>query len=352
MTSQLLSLLRCPATGGSFDIRVISTGQRSMHGQEQEIVQDAILFTKDDWFYPVIGGIPRLLIESFLDFEDFLSKHLPDFNTRKAKLLEKYAGLIDYALRKNRKTKRSFEQEWGLYDYNETRTWGADKEGMLARFLEETNETLNSLRGKLIFDAGCGNGQLNQLIAARGSTVLGMDFSRSIDKAYRENNEPAAFFIQGDIQFPPVAPASFDIVHCSGVLIHTDNTKKSFDIIERYVKNNGKLSVWLYHPQKNKIHNLLLQLRKITSGLSPKMQAYFCKFILLPPVFIIKRLKGNRQDIREMMIELLDQFGPEFRWEHEHAEVINWFSEKKYSDIRITTVNQFGFNIIGSKNSA
>src|SRR5438045_4513302 len=115
---------------------------------------------------------------------------------------------------------------------------------------------------------------LNQYIAEAGATVIGMDFSLSIQKANDQNTSKSSFFIQGDVQFPPVAFEYFDIVHCSGVLIHTNNTELSFSCIEPCVKKGGKLSVWLYHPRKNFIHKFFNFTRKFTSRLPARVQYY------------------------------------------------------------------------------
>jgi hypothetical protein len=37
---------------------------------------------------------------------------------------------------------------------------------------------------------------------------------------------------------------------------------------------------------------------------------------IFPIAFFVKRLKGNKQNSREMMIDILDWLSPEFRWEH------------------------------------
>jgi hypothetical protein len=67
--------------------------------------------------------------------------------------------------------------------------------------------------------------------------------------------------------------------------------------------------------------------------------------------WLVKRLKGNRQNKREMMIALLDWFSPEFRWEHSHDEAAGWFFKRGYQSVKVTTTNTFGFNIIGVKPS-
>jgi 2-polyprenyl-3-methyl-5-hydroxy-6-metoxy-1,4-benzoquinol methylase len=49
----------------------------------------------------------------------------------------------------------------------------------------------------------CGNGQLNQYIARCGAVVVGMDLSKSVERANANNKEENAFFLQADVQYPP-----------------------------------------------------------------------------------------------------------------------------------------------------
>src|SRR6185503_10995881 len=263
--------------------------------------------------------------------------------------LKNYPELIKQAVKKNSRTKKSFELEWGLFNYDEDKTWELKGEELLVRFLKETDETKESLKGKLIFDAGCGNGQLNQYIARCGATVVGMDLSKSVERANANNKEVNAFFLQGDVQFPPLRFENFDIVHSSGVLICTNNSELTFSKIEPCVRKQGKLSVWLYHPRKNFIHNTFNFLRRFTSRLPIKFQYYLYLFTLFPVSYIIKKIKGNKQNAREMMIAIMDWFSPEFRLEHTHEEASSWFSKRNYKEVKITTTDTFGFNIIGKK---
>ena len=351
MHEELLSLLRCPVSRSPLRVQIIGRSRKRFDtGEaEKEIISEAILWADEDWFYPVIGGIPRLSVESFMDHAGFLSRHLPDYAIRRKELETKYPGLIGYVRNKNRKTRASFSMEWEMYDYQSDKTWEAGGSDLLTRFLEETGETPESIKGKLIFDAGCGNGHLNQFIAAAGATVIGMDYSNSIERAYRMNSRYGAIFIQGDIQFPPLEFGRFDIVHSSGVLIHTNNAELSFSCIEPCVKPGGKLSTWLYHPRKDRIHRLLLRMRRLMAPLPLRLKVLVLRTIFYPAGYIVKRLKGNRQNPREMMISLMDQFTPEFRWEIAHDEAAGWFSKRGYTSIEITTTNTFGFNIIGIK---
>jgi len=349
MKESLIPLLRCPVSRSPLQLQVISRGNKIFDGVNQGIIENAVLFADTEWFYPVIDGIPRLNVEAFLDYADFLGRHLPDYAARKQYLLKKHGVFIQRVVQKNRKTKESFSFEWSLFNYEKDKTWDADHAAMLQRFLDETGETATSINGKLIFDAGCGNGQLNQLVAAKNAFILGMDFSKSIEKAYQLNTCSNASFIQGDVQFPPVAFGQFDIVHCSGVLIHTNNTELSFSCIDPCVKKGGKLSVWMYHPRKDFIHNFFNLIRRFTSKLPVRVQYYLYLFTLFPVSFIVKRWKGNPENSREMMVNILDWFSPEFRWEHSHTEAAAWYYKRDYNNVQVTTTSIFGFNITGIK---
>ena len=349
MLEKYLSILVCPVTRSALRLHTISVKTKLFSSGEKEIISEGILFAEKDWFYPVIEGVPRLLIESFLDQEEFLRVNLSDYEQRKGYLLTNYSEIIQQAVKKNKRTKKSFEMEWGLFNYEEDKTWELQGEELLERFLKETDERKESLQGKLIFDAGCGNGQLNQYIARCGALIVGMDLSRSVERAFVNNKEENAFFLQGDVQFPPLQFEKFDIVHSSGVLICTNNSELTFSRIEPCVKKNGKLSVWLYHPRKNLVHNSFNFLRNYTSKLPIKVQYYLYLFTLFPASYVIKKIKGNKQNAREMMIAIMDWFSPEFRWEHTPEEARNWFTKRNFNDVKVTTTDTFGFNIVGKK---
>ena len=349
MQEEAIHLLRCPVSKSTLTLQRISYLTKNLNGVEQKLTKDAILFAEADWFYPVIDGIPRLIVEAVIDYELFFRKNLADYDARKATLMQKYGELINYARRKNKRTKQSFTQEWSIFNYSEDKTWNDDRDQMMNTFLTETNEQLANLKNKLVFDAGCGHGLLAQLVAQSGATVLAMDLSASIIRAYRENKEQNAYFIQGDVQFPPVKAETFHLIHCSGVLMFTNNTELSFSCLDECLKPGGKASIWLYHPQPSLINRLMNGIRSVTSRMPIRFQYYLYKVTILPVSYMIKRLKGNKQNAREMMIEILDTLSHRFRWVHEHAEAESWFLKRNYEEVRITTTNQFGFNIIGIK---
>jgi len=344
MQERILPLLRCPVSGSPLRLQVITRAAST-----EAIITEGILFADKDWFFPITGGIPRLNVEAFQDHDHFFRQHLPDYALMRQHLEQAYPGLIAYVKKKNKRTRKSFSMEWSWFDYQEDRVWEANRDEILQRFLEETGENLQSLEGKIIFDAGCGNGLLDQLIARQGALVVALDLSNSIERAYRENDHPGAVFIQGDVQFPPLAHSLFDIVHSSGVLHHTNNTELSFSCLTTCAKPGGKLSVWLYHPRKNFLHRLFNVLHTVTSKLPAGLQYFLLRWVFLPLSWLVKRLKGNAQNKREMMVSLLDWFSPEFRREHQPDEAASWYTKRGYESVKVTTTNLFGFNIVGHR---
>ena len=349
MQEKCLEFLRCPVTKSSLTLNVIKKTTKALNGINIEVIEEGILQSEAGWFYPIISGIPRLIVEAFLDYETFLKLHVNNYEERKQNLLNSNKTFLKIVLKKNKKTKESFTKEWNLFNYEKDNTWGMDGEDLVKRFCEETDETIESLQNKIVLDAGAGNAKLNILLAAKGITNVAMDFSNSIENAYKINTSSKVYFVQGDVQFPPFAFNFFDVVHCSGVLIATNNTELSFSCLEPTVKVGGKYSVWLYHQRDNTIHNIFNFLREFTSKLPHWFQLFIYYTTLFPISFVIKRLKGNKQNTREMMVDILDWFSPEFRWEHSHTEAAAWFSKRNYKNIKVTTDEMFGFDIVGIK---
>lgn len=351
MQYKLLPILRCPVTKSKLTLQAIKQIEQSFTDTTLTTIEEGILFSETNWFYPIIDGIPRLCVEAFIDYSVFLKLHLPDYDEKCSQLKQSNEEFLKFVIKKNKRTKESFTKEWSVYDYEKDKTWNAGDEEMFDRFLLETNETHLSLKAKNVFDAGCGNGKLNCLLGNKGITNIAMDFSDSIVIASKKNVSQHVHFIQGDVQFPPVAFNYFEIVHSSGVLIHTNNTELSLSCLIPTLKDRGKMSIFLYHPRKNFIHNLFNKIRSVTSKLPLTFQYYLYLFTLFPLSYLIKKIKGNPQNAREMMVDILDWFTPEFRSEHSHNEVATWFFKRDFFDVKITTDGLFGFNTIAIKNS-
>ena len=347
MRYEFLPLLRCPVSRTPLTVNVLETRKMVFLEGTEDVIWNGILQSEIGFVYPILNGIPRLNVEAYCDYASFFEKWLPNFTTLKYDLEDNFNGLLHQVKSKNKATKESFQQEWNLYDYDSGKTWELDAEGAVKRFFKETDENASSLIGKWVLDAGCGNGHLDIELGKAGVFVVGMDFSLSVERAFESNKTRNAFFVQGDVEYPPFDFAIFDLIHSSGVLIHTQRTELSLSCLVPCLKPGGKISIWSYQPRKDWIHQLINKIRRYSSRLPIRFQYYLYACTLFPISFVVKRLKGNKQSTQEMMIEILDWFSPQNRWEHEVSEVRAWFWKRNFKDVKVTDQNVWGFNLIG-----
>jgi 2-polyprenyl-3-methyl-5-hydroxy-6-metoxy-1,4-benzoquinol methylase/uncharacterized protein YbaR (Trm112 family) len=331
--------------------KVISTFIKNYGNTEVEEIKDAIFFSETGLVFPVINGIPRMLIESIYDYSSFLQQHLSNYASVKKTIDDKYSALLKKCIKKNHKTKASFEFEWSFLQADQNdKIWHEETFELTQRFLSETASEKNAFLNKKIIDAGCGHGIMTTKIAELSGFAVGVELSKAVEQAYLQNKHPGAHYLQGDLQFLPFETGSFDVLYSSGVLHHTNDTRNSLLLVEPVLKKEGRICLWLYHPQQSLIHNLLLQIRAITKRLPVKMAFLFLSVFLFPFSFLIKKVKNKRSvNYREEMIDLLDGFTPEFRHEITHETATEWLRELGYHTIQITTTDQFGFAVSGVK---
>ena len=350
MQKSLLPHLRCPLNKGRLTLEVIEEKVKHLDDADMTVIETGILYADDGMVYPVIKGVPRLLLESFLDNEAFFTMHLAGFADRKKKLLTNYGDAIFLAIKRNKLSKKSFSVEWKLLESREhINVWHINKEAFSAQLFNELGIPEYELKGKQIIDIGCGHGRSTNLLSVKADLVIGMDMGLSVIHAEEENASPNTHYLQADLHYLPFEERYFDIVYCSGVLHHTENTRRSFDHICKLVKNNGLVCVWLYAPFNNRIQQVMLSLRKITVPLPMTLQYWLYMIFLVPIHKLVSWLKGTRRHWREIMINQVDLLSPQYRHEHTAEEVSPWFSENGFTDIHTTTVNRLGFSMKGIK---
>lgn len=103
-------------------------------------------------------------------------------------------------------------------------------------------ESLNSLKGLRVLEAGCGSGRFTEILLRKGAEVYSFDYSHAVDANFKNNmnNEKLTLF-QGDIRKIPFPENYFDVVICLGVLQHTPSTQESIKELNRVTKKGGKI---------------------------------------------------------------------------------------------------------------
>lgn len=351
MQYEFLEILRCPVSKTKLRFELISEFTKAYDNKEIVEIKEGLLFSATGFVFPVIDGIPRLLVESMFDYSEFLEKKLPGFYELRTQLEKKHADLLQYCIRKNKKTKASFAFEWSfLKPEKNDKLWHDNSAQLTNVFLKETGEGQEYFAKKIVADIGSGHGLMTSTIAHISKLCIGAEISKAVVMAYVRNKNSNAWYAQADLQFLPFVELSFDLVYSSGVIHHTNDTEKSLSLIGTLIKEEGKICLWLYHPQKNVLHRLMMLLRNFTRRLPLKIAFVFLLIFVFPFTFLFKKIKNrNAPNYREEMIDLLDGFTPEFRFEIPHDLAKQWLEKRKYTDVTITTESQYGFSITGIK---
>jgi uncharacterized protein YbaR (Trm112 family)/2-polyprenyl-3-methyl-5-hydroxy-6-metoxy-1,4-benzoquinol methylase len=351
MKLRLLDLLACPACGcGDLDL--------DCRGLDREVdppeVESGVLTCPDcRRAYPIVDGIPRMLPDSWQEHSGRLAFDAGVGSAARPaaerEIREFRAAQADI--------RASFGFEWLRYRVTEFPE--------NARFFRDsTGLTRADLEGRLVLDAGCGMGRFAEVAAGLGAEVVGLDLSRSVERAWRETRRRrSVHFVQGDLLNPPFRREVFEVVYSLGVLHHTRDTRRAFSALCPLLEPGGEIAIWVYHRFQPEIpvgwhkrafealaeivsdgtraittrlpHRLLhaLCLSAVPLGwLKGKVAAsrplrYLLWPLLLPPV-------SAHPDPRVRVCDTFDWLSPRYQWKHTSAEVRGWFEAEGMEAIR------------------
>jgi SAM-dependent methyltransferase/uncharacterized protein YbaR (Trm112 family) len=297
--------------------------------------------------YPVVDGVPVMLEESLTDA----------FLTRHRAAIAGNALLSGLSLKAGPGQEWSFSREWEEhFETDSDRTWGYTVRERLEQLFMETDTAPDWFDGKLVLDAGCGNGALSEEVAGLGATVVGLDYSSSVRGAERVRRADHVHFLQGDLQIPPLGEGLFDLVFSIGVLHHTPETLKTFQAVSRLVKPGGKFYVWLYRRPERFVG------RHIKVPVYDLLRAVICRF---PPTLQDTAVKAyarlvrathhlkdrtNPIPLREYVVSAYDDLTPRWRHYHTPIEVSRWFHEAGFTAPTLSHWdNRYGFGLVATR---
>src|SRR3990170_3210253 len=103
-------------------------------------------------------------------------------------------------------------------------------------------------RGRVVLDAGCGEGRFTWLAAVLGAAhVVAVDASRAALRRARAGAAGLAnvSFVRADVMALPLGRA-FDCVLSLGVLHHTEDTERAYRAIVRHLTPGGLVTIFVY----------------------------------------------------------------------------------------------------------
>ncbi len=174
---------------------------------------------------------------------------------------------------------------------------------------------------KKVLEVGCGTGQLSMYFSiGTNNEIVALDPTieslRLANKFALDNNIKNVKLVNADIFDDVLKDNYFDFVWTNGVLHHTKDPKKAFEITVKSLKKNGYILVGLY----NKIGRVRTKIRKFLYKIFGRKIV-----LLLDPV--LRNIKSGSPDQIEAWIR--DQYEHPVESLHTIDEILNWFDENK-----------------------
>jgi SAM-dependent methyltransferase len=291
--------------------------------------------------FPIVDGVPRLL---------------------PGDLMRVLQGSETHDLRA--RTYRSFGFEWTnfkqqLDSYERNFRW----------YLEPLGAA--SLAGRRVLDAGCGMGRHTYHFLKAGAHVVAVDASAAVEVAAANAPRGQGLFVQADLLRLPLAPASFDLVCCLGVLHHIDDTLGGLRALVAAARPGGRVLVFLYHDGgRSTLRRALLAavgaVRKVTTQLplGALRSLTFAVAVVLwatwvGPLKLLVRMPWGRRfrglplgqyveyPFRVLWNDQFDRFSAPLEKRYSRAEVEHLMASAGLADV--TVMAGYGWRAVGTR---
>ncbi|HEX8128767.1 MAG TPA: methyltransferase domain-containing protein [Pyrinomonadaceae bacterium] len=354
MYTRLLNFLCCPHCQGSLEVFPLSTAP----GSPEEITEGLLSCTGAHWF-PVVRGIPRMLPDALAEHWETLRPLLPEpLPSALQSVVETARSFAGEGVNYDRQTRENFSHEWDNHDLGGT-TWGMKLSDRVEWFfLNPLRIPAEELKGKVMLDAGCGNGSQSVAYTALGLEVIAVDLSSGLEhgQAYRHRHQGAdparVHFVQANLQQPPLKPATLDIIHSAGVLHHTPDTLQTFRTLRPLLKAGGTFYVWLYKYEKL-VTPVVDTLRTVTTRVPPRQFSKIADLMAVPFIGFCKAVNGlgvrkyPTMSRREAALALMDIFGAPYAYYHTYEEVTGWYKAAGFTEMWPCNDDRRGFGVCG-----
>ncbi len=358
MKKRLMDILVCPICKAG--LKLHSFSEEKGESGVNEII-DGVLTCKCKRWYPIIGGIPRMLPDSLRDsqVEKRYSLFLRKYKDKLPKGVE--AKVISRDDRQKRDTLESFGFQWNRFH---------------EMFPEFRDNFLNYIkpmkpsffRDKLVLDVGCGFGRHTYYSAEFGAEVVGLDLSHAVEAAYRNVAKfPKAHIVQGDTYNLPFKN-EFDFIFSIGVIHHLPDPKGAYLNLVKFAKKGSDVFIWVYGREGRWFKTEVLgRLRKITRKMPHKLLYYFCYF----PAMLYHFSNGMHLTLKSMKLNGLAEMMPfkgyaKFPFRVKHADTFDflatpednyykkedmegWLKEAGLKDTWITDIEGRSWRVFGIK---
>src|SRR5581483_1417250 len=296
-------------------------------------------------YYPIHGGVPRMLIFRTGVGQAFSAQHrarlareLPGFTTPDLSPMPGEHSVL-----------RTFSSEWVNYDWDEKTYWNLTPDALNKSMHHMLDLARYPAKDRLVLEVGIGIGGIgNYMASSEECELFGVDLSYAVDAAYKHFGNNVFFHIVQASAFAlPFPENAFDLVYSQGVLHHTCSTREAFERVARFPKAGGRLYVWLYNPRsetRNAVRRSIMLLERIIRPICWRLPERLQTALLtgIVPLYLIHQnlfmARGGPEYVpygwREALHAARDRFTPRYAHRHTEQEVCTWFRAAGYREVR------------------
>lgn len=139
---------------------------------------------------------------------------------------------------------------------------------------EKIRTAIDSGRGNLVLDAGCGSGSTSIALAENGFTVIGCDVSAWVCKQAQGRSKEATSKVSvctASLTELPFETESFDTIICLDVLEHIKKTRRALLELVRTLKPNGVLIIAIPGLAHHLIYDRILIRNRLAGAILRKL---------------------------------------------------------------------------------
>ena len=312
---------------------------------EREVRTGLLLNRRRRVYYPIVEGVPRLLVFPAGVTRDFARR----YRKRLARDAAGFGPPGEDGAPGEEAVLRGFSKEWLHYEWDERAYWSQSAEDMFRTMDFALDLEHKDLRDRLVLEVGIGIGGIADYVArSQQCELVGVDLSHAVDGAWREfGASPFFHVVQASAFAPPFADGQFEYVFTQGVLHHTYSTRAAFKRISTLPRVGGRLYVWVYSrsdERRTPLRRLLYALEGALRPIYSRLPDPFQTIALAPwaPLYIAHQRLAARSNPhyatygwREAMHAARDRWTPRYVHRHTDEQVCRWFHAAGYDDLTI-----------------
>jgi SAM-dependent methyltransferase len=299
-------------------------------------VKEGVLHGGGGYWFPVTNYTPVML-----DFPTDMHREFAERHAAKTEVFQSHRMADGQPREGETFVQKSFTRQWDLLNHdNVSFGYTPAQRDEFTKIEFDWPPRVLDRRPLRVLEIGAGSGfETASLERVTRGLVFGFDLNLAlVRKGHLLYSNP---FINTAIASAfrlPLTPRTFEVVYSNGVLHHTYSTKKAFDSVEEFRREDGVVCIWVYTPE-DYTHGVKAQAVYLVENVFQHRVARLPDFWQNLVVRLLTRhmhykyrkaqsLGHEKWTLKDSEHAVRDRWTPLYAHRHTFKEVITWFQEK------------------------